>query len=81
MYQERENGGFIATYHRTNSAEKLVVEDEDNDDEDMEEKDELEEEEYEFVEVSAKHVHFVTDPGLSSWSDSERAFEETTRLG
>lgn len=82
-----ENGAFVASYHRSSSEEKLVIEgdgDEDGaDDDEAEESEELEEveEEYEFVEISPKHVHFVTDPMLSSWSDSERAFEEESRLG
>ena len=73
-----ENPSFTASYHRHGSQEKLVtrMEDEDDDDEyEEEEDDELQEEEY--VQVSIpKHIRFVTDASLSSWSDPEKAWQE-----
>ncbi|XP_020618901.1 phosphatidylinositol 3,4,5-trisphosphate 3-phosphatase TPTE2-like isoform X2 [Orbicella faveolata] len=59
-------------------------EEEDFDEEDDEELDEdLKEQEYDFVQVSVspKHIHFVTDAALSSWSDPETVLEKSTRLG
>lgn len=87
-----DNPNFSASYHRTRygSQEKLVTkmndeeEEEDYDEEDGEEDDEdLKEQEYDFVQVSVspKHIHFVTDASLSSWSDPETVFEKTTRMG
>ena len=87
-----DNPNFSASYHRTRhgSQEKLVTkmndeeEEDDYDEEDEEEDDgDLKEQEYDFVQVSVspKHIHFVTDASLSSWSDPETVFEKTTRLG
>lgn len=89
-----ENQGFSASYHRYGSQEKLVTkmngeeEEEDDfdgedDDEDLEEDEELKEQEYDFVQVavSPKHIHFVTDASLSSWSDPETAWEKSSRFG
>ena len=86
-----DNPDFSASYHRTryDSQEKLVTkmndeeEEEDLEEEDDEEDEDLKEQEYDFVQVSVspKHIHFVTDAALSSWSDPETVFEKSTRLG
>ena len=82
-----ENQIFTASYHRYGSQEQLVTEmndnDEEDDDFDEEEDDEDLEHAYDFVQVAAspKHIHFVTDASLSSWSDPEAALETSTRLG
>ena len=88
-----DNPNFSASYHRTryDSQEKLVAkmngeeeEEDDFDEEDDEEEDEdLKEQEYDFAKVSvpSKHIHFVTDAALSSWSDPEAVLEKSTRLG
>lgn len=88
-----DNPNFSASYHRTryDSQEKLVAkmndeeeEEDDFDEEDDDEEDEdLKEQEYDFVKVSVspKHIHFVTDAALSSWSDPETVLEKSTRLG
>ena len=89
-----DNPNFSASYHRTryDSQEKLVAKmnDEEEEDDDFDEEDgeedeieDMKEQEYDFVQVavSPKHIHFVTDASLSSWSDPETAFEKTTRLG
>lgn len=87
-----ENPNFSASYHRHGSHEQLVTkmneEEEDEDDYDEEDGEEEEEEvlgeqEYDFVQVSVspKHLHFVTDASLSSWSDPETVWEKTTCLG
>lgn len=84
-----ENPNFSASYHRYGSLEKLVTkmtdeeENDDYDDEEEEEEDDLKEQEYDFVQVSVapKHVCFVTDASLSSWSDPETHWEKTSCLG
>ena len=88
-----DNPNFSASYHRTryDSQENLVAkmndeEEEDDFDEeevDDEEDEDLKEQEYDFVKVAvpSKHIHFVTDASLSSWSDPETVLEKTTRLG
>lgn len=57
--------------------------DEEDDDEEDEDDGDLKEHEYDFVQVSVspKHIHFVTDASLSSWSDAETVWEKTTCLG
>ncbi|KAM7435048.1 hypothetical protein ABFA07_014980 [Porites harrisoni] len=86
-----DNPNFSASYHRSGSEEKLVytkMSDEgDEDDFDNEEEDEddedLKEEEYDFAQVSipTKHIRFVTDASLSSWSEPEKHWEKTSCLG
>ncbi|RMX57883.1 hypothetical protein pdam_00006704 [Pocillopora damicornis] len=91
-----ENQIFTASYHRYGSQEQLVTEmndndeedddfDEEEDDEDLEDGEDIDlrEHAYDFVQVAAspKHIHFVTDASLSSWSDPEAALETSTRLG
>ena len=83
-----DNPNFSASYHRTryDSQEKLVAKmnDEEEEEDDFDEEDEdLKEQEYDFVKVSVspKHIHFVTDAALSSWSDPETVLEKSTRLG
>lgn len=87
-----ENPNFSATYHRHGSQEQLVTkmsddceeDDYDNEEEEEEEEDEeLKEEEYDFAQVSVtpKHICFVTDSSLSSWSDPETHWEKTSCLG
>ena len=85
-----ENANFSASYHRYGSEERLVAkmsdegEDDDFDDEEEEEEDEdLNEQEYDFVQVSVapKHICFVTDASLSSWSDPETHWEKTSCFG
>ena len=87
-----DNANFSASYHRTryDSQEKLVAkmndeeeEEEDDFDEQDDDEEDLKEQEYDFVKVSAspKHIHFVTDAALSSWSDPETVLEKSTRLG
>lgn len=70
---------LTASYSKYGSEEQLVRDDfDDNETEDDE--DHIEEEEY--VQISGtKHLHFVTDSQLSSWSDPSRLFESTTRIG
>ncbi|KAL9973932.1 hypothetical protein ACROYT_G020453 [Oculina patagonica] len=84
---------FSARYHRSGSQEQLVTKmndeeeeedfDEEDEDEEEEEEEDLKEQEYDFVQVSVspKHIHFVTDASLSSWSDPETVWEKTTCLG
>ena len=84
-----ENPNFSASYHRYGSQEKLVSrmngdeEDDDYDDEEDEDDENLKEEEYDFARVSVnpKHICFVTDASLSSWSDPETHWEKTSCLG
>lgn len=89
-----DNPNFSASYHRTryDSQEKLVAkmndeeeeeEDFDEEEEEDEEEEDLKEQEYDFVKVAvpSKHIHFVTDASLSSWSDPETVLEKSTRLG
>ncbi|XP_073253573.1 phosphatidylinositol 3,4,5-trisphosphate 3-phosphatase TPTE2-like isoform X1 [Porites lutea] len=86
-----DNPNFSASYQRSGSEEKLVytkMSDEgDEDDFDNEEEDEddedLKEEEYDFAQVSipTKHIRFVTDASLSSWSEPEKHWEKTSCLG
>ena len=88
-----DNPNFSARYHRYGSQEKLVTKmndeeeeedfDEEDDDEVEEDDEDLKEHEYDFVQVSVspKHIHFVTDASLSSWSDAETVWEKTTCLG
>lgn len=86
-----DNPNFSASYHRSGSEEKLVYtkmsEEGDEDDFDNEEEDEddedLKEEEYDFAQVSipTKHIRFVTDASLSSWSEPEKHWEKTSCLG
>lgn len=88
-----ENQTFAASYHRYGSQEQLVTEMNDNDeedddfdeedDEDLVDGEDLREQAYDFVQVavSPKHIHFVTDASLSSWSDPEEVLERSTRLG
>lgn len=58
-------------------------EEDDQEEDDQEEDEDMKEQEYDFVQVtvSPKHIHFVTDASLSSWSDPETVLEKTTRLG
>ena len=88
-----DNANFGARYHRSGSEEKLVYtkmsdegdeDDFDDEDEDEDEDDEdLREEENDFVHVliPTKHIRFVTDASLSSWSDPEKQWENTSCLG
>lgn len=84
-----ENPNFSATYHRSGSQEKLVTkmnedeEDDDYDDEEDGDDEDLKEEEYDFAQISVtpKHICFVTDASLSSWSDPETQWEKTSCLG
>ena len=86
-----DNPNFSASYHRSGSEEKLVYtkmsdegDDDDFDDEEEDEEDEdLKEEEYDFAQVSipTKHIRFVTDASLSSWSEPEKHWEKTSCLG
>lgn len=86
-----ENPNFSARYHRSGSQEQLVTkmndeeeeDDYDEEDDDEEEEEDLKEHDYDFVQVSVspKHIHFVTDASLSSWSDPETVWEKTTCLG
>ena len=42
----------------------------------------LEDSDNESVEISLKHVHFVTDASLSSWKDQDAAaYHSHTRMG
>ncbi|KAM7433962.1 hypothetical protein ABFA07_015848 [Porites harrisoni] len=54
----------------------------DNEEEDEDDED-LKEEEYDFAQVSipTKHIRFVTDASLSSWSEPEKHWEKTSCLG
>ncbi|XP_068720125.1 phosphatidylinositol 3,4,5-trisphosphate 3-phosphatase TPTE2-like [Montipora capricornis] len=88
-----DNPNFNARYHRNGSKEKLVREmseevdeddfddDEDGQDEDLKEVDETEEDEFVQVSIQSKHICFVTDASLSSWSDPAKHWENTNCLG
>ena len=72
---------LTASYSKYGSEEQLVNE-VDDDIETEDDNEQLEDEEYEFVHIGGnKHLHFVTDSQLSSWSDPSRLFESTTTVG
>ena len=90
-----ENLTINATYRRYGSQEKLVAnmnddafesnfdqEDDDEEEEgDLKELEESDESEFVQVPIKPKHICFVTDASLSSWSDPDTHWEKTTCLG
>jgi hypothetical protein len=78
------NDNLAMGLRRYGSEEQLVYDQEESDDNELEqemEAAEQEEIEFETEETPHHHVHFVTDPHLSSWSYKYDDQEARTKLG